>query len=240
MKHLLDNPVYHALVSGNEDLGHGTDDVKYFSASVSPFVGLKEYSLSNLDTLASILPRDSKRAIMAPGPIQVPPSWNIFRQVPVIQMIHGRGLEKVADDPEIRVLGKRDVPAMLTLTQLTRPGPFHEETFLFGHYRGLFIDGTLAAMAGQRLHPIPYAEISAVCTHPDYRGRGLARRIILDQINRIRRESEVPFLHVKADNDAAIRLYDSLGFGLRKAMTVIILEKVGVHHGPPTTPAHSA
>lgn len=241
MKHLLDNPVYHALVSGNGDLSHGTDDVKYFSPSVSPFVGLKAYSFSNLDTLAGILPGDDRRAIMAPGPVQVPPSWKIFQEISVIQMIHDRGLEEgVDDDGEIRVLGERDVPTMLTLTKLTRPGPFDEETLLFGHYRGFFIEGRLACMAGQRMHPIPYAEISAVCTHPDFRGRGLARRIILDQVKRIRRESEVPFLHVKADNDSAIRLYESLGFVLRKAMKVTILEKVGVHHGPPTPPVHPA
>jgi len=225
MKHLLDNPVYHALISGNRDLAHGTGEVRYFARSVSPFVGLKENSLSNFRKLAAVLPDPGKRAVMAEGPLEVPPCFTIFEAVPVLQMVYQGPGKKLAEGPRIRPLGEADVPQMLALTKLTRPGPFDQDTLLFGHYRGIVIDGELAAMAGQRMHPLPYAEISAVCTHPAFRGMGLAGRLITDQIQRILANTEVPVLHVKTGNTAAIRLYSALGFSVRKAMTVFILER---------------
>jgi ribosomal protein S18 acetylase RimI-like enzyme len=225
MKHLLDNPVYHALLSGNRDLAHGTGEARYFDRTVSPFVGLKENSPSNLRKLAGMLPDSGKRAVMGERLLEMPPCFTIFEAVPVLQMVYHGPTEKPAEGPQIRSLGEADVPEMLALTKLTRPGPFDRGTLLFGHYRGVFIDGQLAAMAGQRMHPLPYAEISAVCTHPAFRGTGLAGRLIADQVQRILTNTEVPILHVKADNNPAIRLYAALGFSVRKAMTVFILER---------------
>ena len=226
MKHLLDNPVYQALLSGNRNLARGTGEVSYFDRNVSPFVGLKENSPSYLRKLAGVLPDSGKRAVMSEGPLEVPPCFKIFEAVPILQMVyHGSGEKPEQGQQQIRSLGEADVTEMLALTKLTRPGPFDRGTLLLGHYRGVFINGQLAAMAGQRMHPLPYAEISAVCTHPAFRGMGLAGRLIIDQVQRILANTEVPILHVKTDNTPAIRLYAALGFGVRKAMTVFILER---------------
>jgi ribosomal protein S18 acetylase RimI-like enzyme len=226
MKHLLDNPVYHALRSGNRNLARGTGEVSYFDRNVSPFVGLKENSPSHLRKLAGLLPDSGKRAVMSEGPLEAAPSFKIFEAVPIIQMVYqGSGEKPEQGQKQIRSLGETDIPEMLALTRLTRPGPFDRDTLLFGHYRGIFIDGQLAAMAGQRMHPLPYAEISAVCTHPAFRGMGLAGHLISDQLQRILANHEVPILHVKTDNTPAIRLYSTLGFSERKALTVFILER---------------
>ncbi len=82
---------------------------------------------------------------------------------------------------------------MLTLTQLTNPGPFAARTIDFGHYYGIFEGDKLVAMAGQRLHAFEYAEISAVCTHPDHSGRGYARELLLHQLHRIQTAKNIPF-----------------------------------------------
>ena len=121
-----------------------------------------------------------------------------------------------APDPEAVELGPADVPEMLDLVERTRPGPFLPRTVELGTYLGIRRGGVLVAMAGERLHPPGWTEISAVCTDPDHRGEGLATRLILAVAHGIRARGEQVFLHTGAANIHAIRLYESLGFRLRR------------------------
>ena len=114
---------------------------------------------------------------------------------------------------------------MLALTQLTHPGPFLKRTIEFGNYKGIFDSGELIAMAGQRMHPKEFIEISAVCTHPGYTGKGYGRMLVFDQIRKIMAEGCIPFLHVRSDNQNAIKLYKHLGFSLRREMNIYVLQK---------------
>ncbi len=120
-----------------------------------------------------------------------------------------------APDPEAVRLGPADVPEMLDLVARTQPGPFLARTVELGTYLGIRRGGALIAMAGERLHPPGWTEISAVCTDPAFRGEGLATRLILAVAHGIRERGETPFLHTGAQNTNAIRLYESLGFRLR-------------------------
>jgi predicted GNAT family acetyltransferase len=108
---------------------------------------------------------------------------------------------------------------------LTNPGPFESRTITFGHYYGIFEGEKLVAMAGQRMHVFNYAEISAVCTHPDYTGKGYAAQLLQYQINRIKAASGIPFLHVRYDNDRAIKIYESLGFSTRRQVNFYVMIK---------------
>ena len=117
---------------------------------------------------------------------------------------------------------------MLSLTKLTNPGPFLERTIEFGHYRGIFDGEELVAMAGQRMHSFNYAEISAVCTHPDYLGRGYARQLLLNQAQRIQAEGNIPYLHVLSTNERALKVYTGLGFVTRKEMYFYVLQKANL------------
>ena len=54
-------------------------------------------------------------------------------------------------------------------------------------------DGRLAAMAGERLQSIAFAEISAVCTHPEFRGRGYARDLTTFLAAQILAAGKTPF-----------------------------------------------
>jgi ribosomal protein S18 acetylase RimI-like enzyme len=226
MSHLLNNPAWNALQSGNKHLAFGTGPVSYFDREVSPFAALEENSEENFKLLYKQIPHNSTVLFVSPVEIALSKQWEVLRTI--------RGLQMVCDNVTVRnevtvqliPLTDEDIPKMLELTKLTNPGPFASRTIDFGHYQGIFEGEKLVAMAGQRLHPYNYAEISAVCTHPDHTGKGYARQLLLNQIHRIKAASEVPFLHVRYDNYRAIKVYESLGFATRIEVYFYVLKKV--------------
>lgn len=224
--HLLDNPVWSALNTGNSNIARGTDLVKFYRPNISPFVGLTENSEENLIALHALSPREEHvHAVVSVGDMQVPAPWTATFKIPVFQMVCDRPVFRQAITTPMIPLADEHIPQMLTLTALTKPGPFSERTIDFGHYQGIFDGERLVAMAGQRMHATPYAEISAVCTHPEYAGRGYAAQLMLSQMNRITDAGEIPFLHVTQTNARAIKLYESLGFAIRKELVVYFLKK---------------
>ncbi len=130
-------------------------------------------------------------------------------------------------DITMRRLTRTDVPAMVELAELTEPGPFRKRTIELGAFFGIFEAGRLLAMAGQRLHLPQYVEVSAVCTHPEARGKGYARTLIAEVSGEIRQRGKTPFLHSFADNYSAIRVYEALGFKLRRTMQLAVLRYDG-------------
>ncbi|MBB6502513.1 GNAT family N-acetyltransferase [Pedobacter cryoconitis] len=225
MDHILDNPAWNALISGNQELSNGIEDVKYFNKEVSPFVGLKENSISNFHQLYELIQHDSPVAFVNAAETQIPDCWKVLHLVSAYQMVYNQITVPANVNMDLISLKEENVPEMLALTQLTKPGPFAKKTIEMGHYQGIFEDGKLVAMAGQRLHPSPYAEISAVCTHPEYLGKGYAKQLLLSQVHRIKAKSEIPFLHVRHDNERAIQVYESLGFSTRKEVYFYFLQK---------------
>jgi ribosomal protein S18 acetylase RimI-like enzyme len=224
MQHVLDNPAWNALVSGNSNLADGTAEIKYFSPEVSPFVGFRENTAQSFAQLYDVAPADRPFGFISPVEAEIPAPWQQMVYIECLQMIHdGRD----TDYPPVALtpLTKEHVPLMLALTKLTNPGPFAERTIEFGHYHGVLDDDKLVAMAGQRMHVFNYAEVSAVCTHPDYLGRGHAKQVLQFQIQRIRAAGEIPFLHVRSDNARAISVYESLGFARRKTIHFYIIKK---------------
>ena len=144
------------------------------------------------------------------------------------EMIYQGGngvLSQYASHPEILELGPSDVPEMMELTALTKPGPFGKRTHELGSYLGIRHNGKLVAMAGERLKVPGYTEVSAVCTHPEHTGRGYARILMMEVMQRIRSRGETPFLHVRGDNVRAIELYERLGFSQRVLLHFAVLRK---------------
>lgn len=226
MENLLDNPAWSALNTGNKNIALGTQHIKYYPANVAPFVGLEHVSAETLNTLYAIIPDgDDVLGIQVVDPISITQPWTLARHVQLLQMVCESPVQQREITADIVKLSHQHVQQMIELTKLTNPGPFHERTIELGFYEGIFDEGKLVAMAGQRMHPIPYAEISAVCTHPDYLGRGYAAQLILSQIQRIKKVGEIPFLHVANNNERAIRLYQSLGFVTRKEMNIYFISK---------------
>ena len=225
MDHVLDNPAWNALISGNKHLSKGSGTVKFFDGSVSPFVGFEENTTESFEQLYSLVYQGRVTGFISPEETSIPAPWTVLSTLSCLQMVYAGGLMDI--DPDIALLPLTDehIPQMLSLTGLTNPGPFAERTIDFGHYRGVFDDGQLVAMAGQRMHIFGYAEISAVCTHPDYLGRGYAKALLQHHINRILVAGETPILHVRFDNLRAIKVYENLGFNTRKKIFFHIIKK---------------
>jgi ribosomal protein S18 acetylase RimI-like enzyme len=215
MEHVLDNPAWNALISGNEHLSNGNDTMRYFDKEVSPFAAFKENSAENFQLLYEQLPHTGPVLFVTPVEMEIPVPWKVLNCIKGVQMVCDTTINQSESGMEMRVLRSEHIPQMLALTKLTNPGPFAERTIDFGHYHGIFEGDKLVAMAGQRLHAFNYAEVSAVCTHPDHTGRGYARQLLLYHINRIKAAGEIPYLHVRFENERAIKVYKSLGFTWR-------------------------
>ncbi len=224
-KHILDNPVWNALISGNSHLSHGDDEVKYFNKHVSPFVAFKENTADHFRLLYELLPNDRPALFVTPLEVEIPGQWKVLNFV--------KGLQMVCDSPaaigevqlKLTPLTIDHVPQMVALAKLTNPGPFESRTIEFGHYFGVFENDKLVAMAGQRMHAFDYAEVSAVCTHPDYTGKGYAKQLLLHQLHRLKGMSAIPFLHVRVENKRAINVYERLGFSTRREVYFYFMRK---------------
>jgi ribosomal protein S18 acetylase RimI-like enzyme len=225
MDHILDNPVWNALITGNAALAEGEGDVKCFPADISPFVGLKEISPGNLARLYQQVTGERAVAIKVSAPFEIPPVWKVIVQVQAFQMVFGGVPPPSAAKQALVELQEKHIPAMLELTALTNPGPFAQRTILFGSYHGIFDGERLVAMAGFRMHAGDFIEISAVCTRPGYTGRGYARALIVHLIELIRSMNCTPFLHVVKKNTRAIEVYRQLGFETRRQMSISFFKK---------------
>ncbi len=216
-RHVLDNPARSALLGPHAHLAERRGEVLRYPADVCPFIALPDEPDENTW-------RDLA-ALLGPGALvpftgvdaAVPPGWEEVGFGPGVQMIDA-GIDAVDDDDAVR-LGPADVTEMLDLVARTRPGPFLPRTIALGTYLGIRRGGALVAMAGERLHPPGWTEISAVCTDPDHQGTGLASRLVRAVAAGIRARGEIPFLHAAATNTNAIRLYETLGFRQRRTVT---------------------
>lgn len=226
MSSILENPVWNALNSGSFKHSLGNDRVRYMHRDKGLFVGFQSYEQEEWEDLDKWLSQGSPIILFTPGDIPIPKKWDVKMQRSISQMVFdSKEIPPSEEKPKAYPLTKKDIPSMLALTSLTNPGPFFSKTIELGYFEGVFDGENLVSMTGQRLQPDPFVEISAVCTHPDYLGNGFAAELIRNQIRRILGQSKIPFLHVYPDNFGAIRLYEKLGFSLRKEMRVYFLEK---------------
>lgn len=206
-----DNIAWATLTGPHARFATGKDAVRRYAAGFSAIAGFSEPQHPDFDALASICDVDER--IYCPGWTGVVPGgWCVHLEKPVYRMVWRQELPGVDAFPGAVSLGPEHAAQAVELARLTNPGPFGMRTIELGNYFGWFEDGRLAAMAGERMYVDSHREVSGICTHPDFRGRGLARRLTLKLIRRQMQRGETPFLHVMADNFAARRLYRELGF----------------------------
>jgi ribosomal protein S18 acetylase RimI-like enzyme len=233
--HPLDNPVWASLSGQHAGLARRVGRAAQYLEDVSPFAALADGADRSDGTawadLAALAGPGGR--VLLTGPAAVAPSgWERLAEIPGVQM-DGSAAES-GPDPEAVELGPADVPEMLDLVARTRPGPFGPRTRELGTYLGIRRGGALVAMAGERMRPPGWGEISAVCTDPGHRGRGLAARLVRAVAAVVRARGDVPFLHASASNVPAIRLYEQLGFTLRREPVFVAL------HAPADVPARAA
>lgn len=225
----LVNPVWHALAERQHDLGESTGLAVRYRGSVAPFGALPDLATPESWAALADLVGAGGVALLVRAEVDPPAGWEPLFGGTAVQMV-GPEAHPVdgSAEPDVTPLTPGDVTSMLDLVAAARPGPFAEETIELGTYLGTRRGGQLVAMAGERMRPPGFTEISAVCTDTAHRGQGLARALVRALMGRITARGERPFLHVAIDNGAAIKLYETLGFE-----SVRELEISGLRAPPP-------
>jgi GNAT superfamily N-acetyltransferase len=218
----LDNPIWHALNTHHARLASGNARAKRYHPLVTPLAGMADQGAGAFDALATVLGPQPMVGLFLDRPAEPPSNWDVLQAHPIRQMVWAGSSVRAAAD-EITPMTATDVAEMVALADLTKPGPMFERVLALGSYFGVRDGARLVAIAGERLHLTGYTEVSGVCTHPEYRGRGLANKLISTLVARILARSETPFLHVKTDNISAERLYETLGFRTRRLINLGVL-----------------
>ena len=231
---LLDNPIFNSLGTGHKSLAMVHGSARRFPADIGPLAGIPGQSTESYDDLRELLGTGGA----GPGGVVVlflddvpapPAGWTLVRGGLLDQMVcvqppspnAPRGVD--APGVEMRSLNAADVPAMIELARLTEPGPFQQRTIELGAFFGILHGDRLMAMAGQRLSLPGFVEVSAVCTHPEARGRGYAPALMSCVMEHIRAQGKTPLLHSFSDNAPAIAVYRSLGFVFRRNFQLAVL-----------------
>jgi ribosomal protein S18 acetylase RimI-like enzyme len=213
----LDNPTWFALAGPHASFAERKGQVLRYPADFCPFYGMPAEPTAQDWADAAALAGPGGLVTLSATMIPFPEHWELAWGGEGVQMVAGESVGRdVPADEEIVRLGPADVPEMLDLVERTKPGPFRPRTIELGAYLGIRRAGALVAMAGERLRPSGFTEISAVCTDEAWRGHGFGSRLTLAVAAGIRARGEVPFLHAVATNVNAIRLYEQLGFEHRQ------------------------
>ena len=217
----LDNPVWSSLHAGHRSMALLNGNAARYPRDISPLAALAEPTAQAFADLRELVETGETVGLVSPVLAEPPAGWEVKRARFIDQMVCSRVLVE-ADLPLID-LGEVDVPEMVALAAATEPGPFVAGTHRMGRFRGIKSpEGSLMAMAGERMHLRGLTEISAVCTWPQYRGQGLAKALVVAGANRIIAEGDIPFLHVKGEN-AARQLYEKIGFRTRRQVYFTVM-----------------
>lgn len=220
--HPLDRPVWSALLTRQAHLALGDPAVALrFPPDIEPFGGTPCNTQEQLTALAALTPKDGGVALVERAAVTAPPGLVLM----IDEIIHQMAAERIPlpePDPAILPLGDADAAEMRALAELTQPGPFYARTHTLGDFVGIRENGRLIAMAGERMRVPGYTEISAVCTHPDARGRGLAAQLMRVVAAKIVGRGEQLFLHVYPHNKSAIAVYEKLGFRHRADVRLMV------------------
>lgn len=215
---VLDNPAWYALTGPHARFAIGGDLVRKYPDDVAPFLAVRTWDDPGVwDALVDLVGPGQEVGYSGADP-ELPAGWELLWRGEGVQLVETPALAPKPDDEAVE-LGVDDVADMLAIVERNQPGPFKPRTHELGRYVGIRRDGRLVAMAGERLHPDGWTEISAVSTDADFRGRGLASRLVLDVAFHIRQRGDRALLHAAGTNVGAIAVYERLGFALRRRTT---------------------
>ena len=222
----LDRPVWNMLSGPQAGLAQGGDLARRLDPAYGPFAAACDQSEAALVALAALASPGEEMWLVEPDAWPAPPGMRVLRVAELAQMVAAQPAPLRAGDEHVVRLGAGESGAMTELALATEPGPWGEQTCNYGQFYGVLRGGALAAMAGERMRPAPgLAEVSGVCTWPQYRGQGLAGQLIRRVMAGFTGRGDTPFLHSYAANTGAIGLYETLGFLTRQVMVATVLVK---------------
>lgn len=223
---VLDHPIWHALSTVHAHFAEGDDLAKRYPFDVSPLAAVREQSPQAYASLGELLGPEEAAVFFLDAPPIVPEGWRLLHNFEMHQMIcHTPPTHPSVPDSVIGPLGNADILEMRQLAEATEPGPFRNRTIEFGGYQGIRDGGRLVSMTGQRLRVPGFTEVSAVCTYPEYRGRGYAQALVSTVSQDIFARGETPILGVRLDNSSAVRVYKRAGFTVRRNLHVVVVKK---------------
>ena len=222
--HPLDHPIWTALTTTQRALAEGDGGARRYPTELTPFAALADMSAESFAALGALLAPPDIAVPFTPEPVTPPDAFKVLLAETGEQMV-GTSAEAPVRGVDIVTLGVGDVRDMMELTALTKPGPFSARTHELGTFLGIRVDGNLVAMAGERMKPAGYTEITAVCVHPSHRGRGYGQMLLAAVSRQILARGEIPFLHVFTSNELAIALYKRQGMEIRRRLHVTVLQK---------------
>ncbi len=222
MDHLLDNLIWHSLAGAHAIYAVGTDTARRYAPGFSPILGFAAAEDPDFDAVAPFCaPGEHFYVDVWSG--KAPPGWTIEKEATMYKMIWDAPVPDIDALPEPIRLDASHARRALELAELTHPGPFGLRTIELGEYFGFFQGSRLIAMAGERLAAGRLREISGVCTHPEFQGQGLAKRLMVRLIRRELQRGEIPVLHVMCENQTAHGLYERMGFRDHRVSVVRVI-----------------
>lgn len=224
MTHPLDQPIWTALTTRQQPLAEGGAVARRFPSAIGPFADMVDMSTESFAALGALMSGSEIAVLFTSDAVTAPDAFQVRLADTGEQMI-GTPAQSPLPGVEIVTLGIADVPEMIALVELTKPGPFSTRTHELGTFLGIRIDGQLVAMTGERMQPGNYTEMTAVCVHPSHRGRGYAQALLGAVARGIVARGEIPFLHVFTSNESAIALYRKQGMEIRRRLHVTVLQK---------------
>jgi ribosomal protein S18 acetylase RimI-like enzyme len=224
MAALLDNIMWNCLTGPHAKFAAGAGDVRRYAPGFSPIVGCRDPQRPDFTALSNYCERGESFYIdrwsgAAPG------GWQIEKEATMLKMVWDAAMPAEDMAPDAVLLRPEHAVQAVELARLTNPGPFGIRTPELGEYFGYFDRGRLIAMAGERLCIGDLHEVSGICTHPDFQGRGLAKKLTLKLVHRQLQRGKTPFLHVMSHNTPARALYEKLGFRIYLETVVRVVRR---------------
>jgi ribosomal protein S18 acetylase RimI-like enzyme len=221
---LLDNVLWHALTGAQACYAAGANGARRYARGFSPLAGFANTEHPDLKSLAPFF--DPEEHFYCDGwGGRAPRGWRVLHETTMYKMVWDAPVPDRDEATDAVPLGAADAQQALDLALLTKPGPFGPRTIELGDYFGYYENEQLVAMAGERMAAGTLREISGVCTHPDFRARGFARRLMLKLVRRQMGRGETPFLHVMRDNANALGLYRDMGFRVYRESVVRLVTR---------------
>lgn len=220
----LDAPAWNALTSVQQNFATGTAHVKRYRQGILPFAACEPGHEKEIDAITTMLQPGEIFYLIGELP-PLPAYLAVLKELPCVQMVLQKPVPAIENNATVLPLTAADKDDMFTLINKVQPGYYAPETYQLGNYFGIRQEGKLVAIAGERMRLNGLTEISAICTDPNYVGRKYAQQLIAALCQHNLQQGITPFLHVIETNERAIRLYEYMGFVIRRTISFWQMQK---------------